>query len=230
MSDAIDHDRHRARLVFWVALALSAAAVGTFVALRASVAERDRVVAFDRRTTEWIVAHRDDVLTVLMRAATGLGYLWVVWPVLVVVCVLLVRRGRRDLALLLVLSSVGTTVLVNGAKVVVQRPRPPVADRLVPAEGWAFPSGHAGQGVALYLALGLVVWCVASRCRVRVLGLVAGVVLAVAVGASRVYLGVHWTSDVLGGWLLALGWLALLVAFAAASRWRALSATAPRRT
>jgi undecaprenyl-diphosphatase len=92
------------------------------------------------------------------------------------------------------------------------RPRPPAADWAWSASGYAMPSGHAttSAAVAVFLAAG-VYRSVRGRAR-RVL-LVLPALWALAVGVSRIYLGVHWPSDVLAGWLLASVWAGLLGMF-----------------
>jgi undecaprenyl-diphosphatase len=89
-------------------------------------------------------------------------------------------------------------LLVNA----IHRPRP--VDRLAPAAGWSFPSGHTTASATAALIAVLVCWSLVRRRSIRVVvaGLVAG--WAVAVGISRVALVVHWPSDVVGGWLLVL--------------------------
>lgn len=123
----------------------------------------------------------------------------------------LVRKGQRRIALVVALSSIGTVVLVSVTKRFVARARPPVADHLVSAHGLAFPSGHSAQSVACYGALAWVVWVLGQKRRTRMYAVAGAAATALLVGLSRVYLGVHWPSDVVSGWLLATGWLSALV-------------------
>ncbi len=89
------------------------------------------------------------------------------------------------------------------------RPRPPVAERLISVTGWSFPSGHATQSVAFWGML-VVVLCGGRTRAVRTVGWVVAALVALAVGLSRIYLGVHWISDVTAGWLLGGAWLCTL--------------------
>jgi len=113
--------------------------------------------------------------------------------------------------LTLALSIATTEAVVTAVKLLVSRPRPPAGDAVTDASGFSFPSGHAATTVAVYAVLTLVL---ARRCcgRTRIAVALAGALVVLAVGASRVYLGVHYPTDVVAGWLtgatLALGsWL-----------------------
>ena len=86
-------------------------------------------------------------------------------------------------------------------KVIVERARPDGAEALATAGGYAFPSGHSATAVALYGALALIV-ARHGDARARRAAIAAAVALSVLVGVTRVYLGVHYPTDVLAGWLL----------------------------
>lgn len=159
-------------------------------------------MSVDQRVLTWVLAHRSDAATTFFRTVTALGALEVVVVVLLVATVALLWRRRIDLAVVLVASSACTWLVVNVAKLLVRRPRPPEVVRLVHAGGWSFPSGHAGQAAATYLALGVVAALLLPRRWQQALAVTCGAALGVLVGASRIYLGVHWLTDVLAGWVV----------------------------
>ena len=107
-------------------------------------------------------------------------------------------------------ASLGSWLLYSSLKLIFQRPRPDLP-HLVPAGGYSFPSGHATATAALFFTLALV-YCRHSGSRSgRVLVLSIAALLALLVGISRVYLGVHYPSDVVAGWA-AGGLLAIVIA------------------
>jgi undecaprenyl-diphosphatase len=125
--------------------------------------------------------------------------------------VILLLWLRRDLAgaMRLLGIVVGGRFAVDLVKNIVARTRPPALDPEIMLHSWSFPSSHAANATITYLALALI----ASHGKVPpaerrlLLGLAA--LLALTIGLSRVWLGVHWPSDVLAGWLFGLGWVAL---------------------
>jgi len=191
---------------FLVAVMATVVFARLFDALR----EQERMVGIDDHVSSWMAAHRTPALTSLMKLATTLAEPWLAAVVVVVVGVLLVRRGHPRAAVFLVLATVGTAVLTTVAKLVVARPRPPLPYRIVDASGYSFPSGHSSQAMALYGSLAIIAVVLARRWWVRVLAVLAAAVIIALVGCSRVYLGVHFPSDVLAGWCVAAAWLAML--------------------
>jgi len=125
------------------------------------------------------------------------------------VILLLWLRRERMAALRLLGIVLGGRFAVDLVKELVARTRPPSLDPGIMLHSWSFPSSHAANATITYLALALI----ASHGPVRpaerrlLLGLAA--LLALTIGLSRVWLGVHWPSDVLAGWLFGLGWVAL---------------------
>jgi undecaprenyl-diphosphatase len=120
-------------------------------------------------------------------------------------------RGRRADAVLAVVAMAGSAALFNVLKDAFGRPRPPVADRLVYAGNESLPSGHATMSIVVIGTIVVLAWA-GRAVMTRVVLVVAAVVWVGAVGATRVYLGVHWFSDVVAGWLVGAAWLALCVA------------------
>jgi hypothetical protein len=153
---------------------------------------------------------RTDGMTALMRAVSTAGHLWVVALAAAAIAPLLrwLTRGW-EAAWLLALTLLGSLLITGLIKVVVGRERP--LDALVDATSAAFPSGHASRAAALSA---LAIWAVAvlvRRTGVRVALTVALVGVAVLQGVSRVYLGIHWPSDVLYGLLLGAWWVVVLL-------------------
>lgn len=135
---------------------------------------------------------------VLIPAAL-LGALWLVW-----------RRDWRDAILLLALPLSGR-LLVTLQKDLVDRLRPDAAEHLVTVTNASFPSGHAANATMTWLALALIL---PRTDRARFAAVWAAVWVALLVGLTRPMLGVHWPSDVIGGWSFGLAWTLLLLRMA----------------
>lgn len=173
------------------------------------LAERpDGSTGFDRSITSWSVDHRAAWLTTVARALSTIGSQKVLLPLVAVVAIVLVVRGARTPAGLLIVIWAGAIELYSLAKNVVDRPRPPMHLWLTSASSSSFPSGHATQSLSTFAALALVSAAVVPVARRP--GLALAAVVAAGVGWSRVYLGVHWATDVLAGWLAAACWVALV--------------------
>lgn len=116
-------------------------------------------------------------------------------------------RGRRRLAVFLAFTIIGGGLVDSAVKIAVNRPRPEVGTPLAHAFGKSFPSGHTMSSTIAYGALLLVFLPAIPRAR-RWLAILATVVLVGLIGGSRLFLGVHYVSDVVGGLILGLAWLA----------------------
>lgn len=127
------------------------------------------------------------------------------------ICVVLLRRSRWRLVVFLATTSLGGGLVDTVVKEAVDRPRPSLAEPVASASGQSFPSGHAMTSTVIYGAL-LVVLLPAVARRWRGWALVVTVTLVAAIGLSRLALGVHYISDVLGGHILGGAWLALCIA------------------
>lgn len=134
---------------------------------------------------------------------TKLGVYWGVFPFAAVLGIILLRQKQwRSLAYLLT-TLLGSTAINITAKEAMHRIRPHLWESLYPAaSGFAFPSGHAMASMSLVAALVILTW--GSRWRWWVL--MIGGLFVLAIGWTRVYLGVHYPSDILAGWLVSVGW------------------------
>lgn len=198
-----------------VACAVAAVAAGLgVVALADGAGEHGDLSAHDPAVTDAVVSHRTPVLTVLAHALTAIGSEVSIGLLTLVVVAWLVLR-RRDLAAAAV---VGGAMVVGSAltlalKHVVGRARPPASTMLGAFDsGYSFPSGHTAFSTVFFgLVVGLLLRGAWSAAR-RWLVVSAWVVVSGAIGASRLYLGYHWLTDVLAAWALAVCVLAVTAA------------------
>jgi len=160
----------------------------------------------DQHIAEWFAGRRTPMWTHVMWRITWLGSSIVVMPITALTAIGLWWTHRGRLATFLVVTVVGAALLNSLAKDVVGRNRPPVATRLQQPHASSFPSGHSTQAAATYVALGIVILVLTRSRATRVVAwtIVTGAVIAV--GVSRVYLGVHWTTDVIAGWIVGTAW------------------------
>ena len=140
------------------------------------------------------------------QAVVGLSLIAAIW--------LLATGHRRRALLLLGITLVGRG-LVEALKLGVHRTRPEASDHLVPVYSLSFPSAHAANSMILWLTLALLL----PRREWRPAAVVAALLISFAVGISRPMLGVHWPSDVIGGWSFGAAWVLAMIALT--ERWPA---------
>jgi membrane protein DedA with SNARE-associated domain len=164
--------------------------------------------SIDDPVNNFFIAHRDPTLTSAAKAVTFLGS----WPVLIGLVLIaglvwwLRRRTWRPL-LLGIGAYGGATILSNSIKALIDRPRPPASEWLAHVSGSAFPSGHATESVAVYGMIAALAAAATPYWGRRVGVWVGALILWTMIGATRLYLGVHWLTDVLGGAALGGVWL-----------------------
>lgn len=184
-------------------------AAWAILVLADAASESDGVTALDRPVWSWLVDHRSAGWTTVMRAVTEIGGTGVLAGLALVVAAVLAwrRPDRRGDALLIAVVVAGVGALVTVSKPIVGRVRPPLAQRLVEETNQSFPSGHATASVAVLGVLVLILLPHLYRRWARLLVIVGAVLVVALIGLSRLYLGVHWATDVVGGWLTGATWL-----------------------
>ena len=170
------------------------------------------LAVLDHPVATFVAAHRTPGLTVMMNAASVIG-----GPAgmvaLALAAGLLLGVTRRSWAPVVVMAvtAAGVIGLTLVFKAALGRARPPLAHAVAAADGFGFPSGHAAAAAAV---CGAAAWLCSTRMRswrARTGVWAAAAVLAALVGISRVYLGVHWATDVIGGWVFGILWMAVVV-------------------
>ncbi|HEY2055008.1 MAG TPA: phosphatase PAP2 family protein [Solirubrobacterales bacterium] len=168
------------------------------------------LTSVDLEVVRSVAGRRTATLTAIAHLFSSLGSWYVITPLAVVGCVLLYRHGWRRSAFAVGVSALGAYLLSALDKALVGRPRPPV-EHLETVSSPSFPSGHTTSATAFYLALVIVLVTVARpRRAVRLAAVAAVVSLLAGVAFSRVYLGVHYPSDVIAGLILGSCWAVLV--------------------
>ncbi len=163
---------------------------------------------FDRSILLFMYHHRASSLTVAARILARLGSPPVIAGLALVSAVLgIFWRKVRGAVWTLPIAIIGAGLIIQGVKLIIKRPRPSFFAPLLHETGYSFPSGHSLIAMVVYGLLGYFllhlfrnVW---ARLAVRVLT----VLLVIAIGTSRVYVGVHYPTDVLAGWVAGVPWL-----------------------
>jgi len=186
-------------------LLLSIGVIALFAEIVEEVVENESR-RFDTAVLLWINARSPDWLYGPMLFVTALGYYWVVVPLLLIAISAFYFKGRKISAVLLLVSTLGGLILTMILKSLLQRARPELFDLGYTASFYSFPSGHATVAVGFYGTLALLVaWRLEGFWRWAVAA--TGVALVLLIGFSRLYLGVHYPTDVIAGFLAAPLWV-----------------------
>lgn len=145
-------------------------------------------------------------LTKMMVDITALGGVTVLTLLVTLVVVYLALRQKYRTALFVTASILGGWALSSVMKLGIARPRPEVVQHLVEVTDMSFPSGHAMLSAITYLTLGAMLSRLEERASLRYFFPLVAVVLTLIIGLSRIYLGVHYPTDVLGGWAAGMVW------------------------
>jgi membrane-associated phospholipid phosphatase len=202
-----------------------AASILLFSKLAIDVARGEPTVFLDRAIARWLHGHATGFATEVLSAVTQLGGATVLLAVTLVAAVALLIRRRGAYAALMGAALAGGEGLNVALKAAFERPRPSFSDPIATAAGFSFPSGHAMVSLTVYGALAVIAAAGAKSRRARILILAAAAGLVLAIGFSRLYLGVHYVSDVLAAYGAGFAWLTFcgLTLLAVSRLWAARS-------
>jgi undecaprenyl-diphosphatase len=150
-----------------------------------------------------------------MKDLTALGGTTILTLFTATVAGYLLISGKRATAVLVVIAIAGGTLLSNLFKYAFARPRPDLVAHAVDVYTASFPSGHAMLSAVTYLTLGALLARVEANRRTRIYVIAVAILLTLLIGFSRIYLGVHYPTDVLAGWAVGSAWAMLCWAVAA---------------
>lgn len=148
-------------------------------------------------------------LEIAMRDITALGGPVVLVLMVGVIATFVALRRAWGALVLVVVAPMSGLLLSLLLKSIIDRPRPTVVPHLMPEASTSFPSGHSLMSAVVYATLGALLARFVDTPLLKAYCIVVALLLTLLIGASRVYLGVHWPTDVLAGWCAGLGWAAL---------------------
>lgn len=161
---------------------------------------------FDQSVLLWINQHVNNAFDAFFLAVTQLGGVFIIGAVTLALVLYFVLKKKYYKAAFIALSVGGVSVINVLLKTIFDRPRPDLWEWLVTETSFSFPSGHSVASAALALSIVTLLW----QTKWRVLTIVLAALYVLTIGFSRMYLGVHFPTDVLGGWLLGATWVSLV--------------------
>ncbi|MDR3700949.1 MAG: phosphatase PAP2 family protein [Candidatus Sulfopaludibacter sp.] len=194
----------------WIAGFAVAVLAALFFAALAHAVVQGATQSFDASVRSTIHSWATPQLTGVMSGVTQLGSVTVLLPLGVILVWRLYAAGRPRAAVLLAVTVLGAQVFDQALKFGFRRPRPAVFFDLAQPGTYSFPSGHSVTSCCFYGVLAAILTAGAVSWRRKVLIWAVAVTVTLAVGFSRVYLGVHYPTDVLGGYAVAVVWVAMV--------------------
>jgi len=196
------HRRFQALGGYGVKLLTGIILAGFFLIIFAKLAQdliNEELAVFDALVTGWVRVLAGPTMTLVMKGFTFLGSASFLVPAALVVAGVLCRGRRHTMeSVTVLLTLAGGWILDEILKAAFHRARPEGL-RMVVVSGWSFPSGHSMVSFAFYGLLGYLLWANLRGKKRRIAGAIGAVVVAVLIGISRIYLGVHYPSDVVAG-------------------------------
>lgn len=178
-------------------------------ALIAYFVSKDSVIMFDTIIRQWFYDLRNPFLNGIMIFITYLGN----WQSVVLLCLvlLIIKKTRKSIGLTVSVTAIISTVLYKIIKEIFKRARPDVAVRIIKQGGYSFPSGHSFNCIVIY---GLLIYLIGRYCKNKKTANILTALISILIfliGISRIYVGVHFPTDVLGGWSLGIAFLVLVI-------------------
>ncbi len=185
---------------------LSFALSGVLFGIVAYLVTSGTTKPFDQAALLWINQHASPAFDSFFLAITDLGGVIILAAATLAIVLYLLVKKKYPQALLLAAGVGGVSALNVLLKTLFDRPRPDLWDWLITETSFSFPSGHSAASFAFALCIILLLW----NTKWRIISTVIAGLYIVLIGTSRLYLGVHYPTDVLGGWLLAFTWVMLV--------------------
>lgn len=174
---------------------------------------KQKIVSFDSAVISFIQGLESPLLTDIMKFFTFIGStVSVAVLAMGALFFLYIVLGHRSELILLIAAVLGSNLLFITLKLFFQRARPDL-HRLIEVSGYSFPSGHATNACTLYGILAFLLWRHIPTRLGRTILVIISIIMILTIGISRIYLGVHYPSDIIGGYCISAFWLTVLIWF-----------------
>ncbi|MBY0452297.1 MAG: phosphatase PAP2 family protein [Bdellovibrionaceae bacterium] len=206
----VKHDRSNK----WLLLGFSTLLIGSFLLFSAEVREADAgqpelIGRLDHVISNWATGTRNPSLNAFFIFVTDLGSFYFLTALITLFAGFLLYKKRWVLAAQIVSGGLGTALITYLLKSYFARSRPDVLQMLTTVQGYSYPSGHSVSAAGIYLTMAIILSEVLHRKTSRMAVFIAAAVLATAIAISRVYLGVHYFSDITAGLMVGIAWASL---------------------
>jgi membrane-associated phospholipid phosphatase len=166
---------------------------------------RDSFASIDRSGNYWAITIQNTAFTDVAVIISVVFDPNVLLALSLALSILFFRKNYRKCSLILLAGMVGTAISLLVSKMLVLSPRPP--NGLITETGYSFPSGHITSGIVFFGLIAYFAWHIWNSSKTRRVSIMLSLITIALVGFDRIYLNVHWVSDVLGGFLLGTFWL-----------------------
>jgi undecaprenyl-diphosphatase len=172
-----------------------------------------KIIIFDRTVIGIVQGYESPFLTTVMKFFTWIGSAPIVIVLSLFLLFFLYKILHHRFELILFIAAISGSAILNGIlKHVFQRVRPDL-HRLIDIEGYSFPSGHAMNAFTVYSIISFLLWRHITNRGGRIILIIVSMVMILAIGISRIYLGVHYPSDIIGGYFASGFWVTSAILF-----------------
>lgn len=186
-------------ILFW-------APVIIFLRIAGEIIER-QPISLDNTILAWIHSQANPTLNWLFYGLTTIGNVEFILPITILLIAFLLYKKHRRQAMIVFFGVGGAAAANLILKLLFHRDRPAFWQSLITETGYSFPSGHAMLTSALILCVIAILW----KTRWRVISIIFGALLILLIGFSRLYLGVHYPTDIIAGWSVSAVWIAIVL-------------------
>lgn len=172
---------------------------------------KDSILIIDHQIVNWIYTFRTSWMTFIMRIITSLASSYAIAALTFILVFTFYIKNKNKLIIPLLVTVTINFLFVEIVKLVTARARPELQYALAVEKSYSFPSGHTLFAITFYGLLVLYSLMFFKNPKAKITSIIIGIILTVAIGFSRIYLGVHWPSDVLASLLIGTSWLCLVV-------------------